>query len=165
MEEISKRTKRLIGELGILVCVICFFVAKSTIIDMDDARAEVYKHLVVAEPDNAEAYRFLAGYYMDLEAYERATKALKEVVRIEPHDRSAYSMLGDAYWNCGRYEKAMLAYKRAMKLQVNNPETHYQMAKAYLKMGDKDSALEEYEILKDMDENLANELAAHIREK
>jgi len=164
MEEISKRTKRVIGELGVLICVLCFFFARSTIIDMNDARAVVYKHLVVAEPDNAEAYRFLAGYYMDLGAYEKAIKAQKEVVRIEPNDSSAHSMLGDAYWNCGHYEKAMLAYKRAMKLQVNNPVTHYQMAKAYLKMGDKDSALEEYEILKDLDENLANELLVLLRE-
>ena len=164
MEEISKRTKRVIGELGVLICVLCFFFARSTIVDMNDARAGVYEHLVVAEPDNAEAYRFLAGYYMNLGAYEKAIKALKEVVRIEPNDSSAHSMLGDAYWNCGHYEKAMLSYKRAMKLQVNNPMTHYQMAKAYLKMGDKDSALEEYEILKGLDEKLANELLTYIRE-
>jgi tetratricopeptide (TPR) repeat protein len=164
MAEISKRTKRLTGELGVLVCVICFFFAKSTIIDMNDVKAEAFKHLVVAEPDNAEAYRFLAVYYMDLGAYERAVKALREVVRIEPNDGPAYSMLGDAYWNCGHYEKAMLAYRRAMKLQVNNPMTHYQMAKAYLKMGDKDSALEEYEILKGLDEKLANELLTLLRE-
>lgn len=165
MAEISKRTKRLIGELGVLIFVICFFFARSAVIDINDAKAEVYKHLVVAEPDNAEAYRFLAGYYMDLGAYERAINALKEVVRIEPNDVSAYSMLGDAYWSCEQYEKAMLAYKRAMKLQVNNPMTHYQMAKAYLRMGDKNSALEEYELIKGMDENLADELRALIQEQ
>jgi cytochrome c-type biogenesis protein CcmH/NrfG len=67
-------------------------------------------------------------------------------------------MLGDAYWNCGRFEQSMAAYKQAMNLQLDNPYIHFQVAQAYIKMGDKDSALEEYEILKKMDEGLAKQL-------
>lgn len=158
MSEISKRTKRLVAELAVLVCVFCIWVVKSAIFDIDDVKAGVLKQVVKADPDNTDAYRFLAGYYMDSGSYEDAIEALRQVVRVEPSDSYAHSMLGDAYWNCDRYEEAMAAYKQAMKLHVDDPHVHYQIALAYLKMGDKDSALEEYEILKSLDEELANEL-------
>jgi len=164
MGEITKRTKRLVAELTVLVCVFYIWAVKSEAFDIDDVKAGVLKQVVKADPDNADAYRFLAGYYMDSGSYEKAIEVLRKVVRIEPIDSAAHSMLGDAYWNCGRYEQAMAAYKKAMKLHVNNPHVHYQIAQAYLKMGDKDSALEEYKILKSLDEELANELFGLIHE-
>ena len=151
-------------ELVVLVFVVCIWVVKSATIDIDSVKAGVLKQVVKADPDNTDAYRFLAGYYMDSGSYEEAIEALRQVVRVEPGDSYAHSMLGDAYWNCGRYEEAMAAYKQAMKLHVDNPHVHYQIALAYLKMGDKDSALEEYEILKSLDEELANELLGLIHE-
>jgi hypothetical protein len=44
-------------------------------------------------------------------------------------------------------------------------QAHYRLAKTYLKMGDKDLALEEYEILKTLDKELANELLCLIEEQ
>jgi len=164
MSEITNRTKRLVAEITVLVCIVCVWIVKSETIGIDDVRAGVLKHLVKADSDNVDAYRFLAGYYMDSGSYDEAVKSLKQVVKIDPNDADAHSMLGDAYWNCDCYEDAILAYKKAMKLRVDNPHAHYQIALVYLKMGDKDSALEEHEILKGMDEELANELFGHIRE-
>ncbi|OHB83063.1 MAG: hypothetical protein A2Z38_04530 [Planctomycetes bacterium RBG_19FT_COMBO_48_8] len=162
MGEITKRTKRLVAELTVLVCIICVWVVKSEIFDIDDVKAGVLKQVVKADSDNVDAYRFLAGYYMDSGSYEEAVKVLRQVVKIDPNDAYAHGMLGDAYWNCNHYEDAILAYKQAMKLHVADPHVRYQIALAYLKMGDKDSALEEHEILKDLDEELANELLGFI---
>jgi tetratricopeptide (TPR) repeat protein len=165
MAEISNRTKRLVGELAVLICIFCVWYVKSATFDTTDVKAGVLKQVVKVDSDNLEAYRFLADYYMDSGRYEEAVKALREVVRMQPNDPAAQTMLGDAYWHCGCYEKAMMAYKQAMKLQLDNPYIHYQVGQAYLKMGDKDSALEEYEALKDLDKGLADRLAALIREK
>jgi len=164
MSEITNRTKRLVAELTVLICIICVWIVKSETFDIDDVKAGILKQVVKADSDNTDAYRFLAGYYMDSGSYEKAVKTLREVVKIDPNDANAHSMLGDAYWNCGRYEEAIVAYKQAMKLQVDDPHVRYQIALAYLKMGDKDSAMEEHKILKDMDEELANELLGLIRE-
>ena len=164
MPEITNRTKRLVAELTVLICIVCFWVVKSTTFGIDDVKAGVLKHAVKTNPDDIEAHRFLAGYYMDSGSYEEAIGALRQVIRLEPDNSAAHSMLGDAYWHCGRYEQSMASYKQAMKLQLDNPYIHFQIAQAYLKMGDKDSALEEYEILKDMDEELANQLQVLIRE-
>jgi tetratricopeptide (TPR) repeat protein len=165
MAEITNRTKRMVGELAVLICIFCIWYVKSAAFDMNDVKAGVLKQVVKIDSDNVDAYRFLAGYYMDSGRYEEAAKAQRQVVRLDPNDSAAQTMLGDAYWNCGCYEKAMMVYKQAMKLQLNNPYIHYQVGQAYLKMGDKDSALEEYETLKDMDKDLADKLAALIGKK
>jgi len=162
MAEVTKRTKRLVAELTVLVCIICVWVVKSKTLDMDDVRAGVLEQVVKADSNNADAYRFLAGYYMDEGSYEKAVATLREVVRIDPNDANAYSMLGDAYWGYGQYEEAVVAYKQAMELHVDDPHVRYQIALAYLKMGDKDSAMKEHKILKDMDKELANELLGVI---
>lgn len=164
MSQITNRTKRLVAEITVLVCIICVWVVKSETVGIDYVKAGVLEHLVKADSDNVDAYRFLAGYYMDSGSYNEAVKPLRQVVKIDPNDAEAHSMLGDAYWNCDRYEDAILEYKQAMKLRVGDPHVRYQIALSYLKIGDKDSALKEHEILKDIDEELANELLGLIRE-
>ena len=115
MAEITNRTKRLVAELTVLVCIICVWIVRSETFDIDDVKAGVLKQVVKADSDNTDAYRFLAGYYMDLGSYEKAVEALREVVKIEPDDANAHSMLGDACWNCGRYEEAINHLTKAME--------------------------------------------------
>lgn len=164
MREITNRTKRLVAEFTVLICIIYVWGVKSETFGIDDVKAGVLKQVVKADSDNVDAYRFLADYYMDSGSYEKAAEAHRQVVKIDPNDAYAHSMLGDAYWNCGRYEEAIEAYKQAMKIHGDAPHVHYQIALAYLKIGDKNSAMEEYELLKDMDEQLANELLGFINQ-
>ena len=164
MGEITNRTKRLVAELTVLVCIVCVWIVKSGTFGVDDVKAGVLEQVIKADSDNADAYRFLAGYYMDSGSYEKAVEALSQLIKIDPNEASAHSMLGDAYWGSSRYEDSIVAYKQAMKLHVDDPHVRYQIALTYLKMGDKDSALEEYKILKSMNEELANELLGLIRE-
>ena len=79
MGEITKRTKRLVAELAVFVCVICFRVVKSATFDIDDVKASVLKQAVKADPDNVDNYRFLAGYYMDSGSYEEAVGLCKKL--------------------------------------------------------------------------------------
>ena len=163
MREISNRTKRLVAELTVLVCIVGVWIVKSQTFDVNDVKAGVLEQVVKVDADNADACRFLAGYYMDSGSYEKAANVLRQVVKIDPNDACAYSMLGDAYWNCNRYEEAITAYKQSMVQNVKDPRVHYQLALAYLEMGDKDSAMDEYKILKGMDEELANQLLGIIK--
>ena len=72
--------------------------------------------------------------------------------------------LGEAYSQMGRYEEAVEVYKHVIEIDADMAQAHYRLAKTYLKMGDKDLALEEYEILKTLDEELANELLGLLQE-
>lgn len=164
MSGIAKRTKRLVAELAVLVCLICIWFGTSATFDIDSVKAGVLRQVVKADTDNVDAYRFIASYYMEAGCTEKAVDALRQVVRLEPNDAHARVILGDAYWECGRHEEAMAAYKQAIDLHVDGAQAHYHLAEAYIKMGDEDSALQEYEILKTLDEELANELLGLIRQ-
>ena len=52
----------------------------------------------------------------------------------------------------------MAAYRHAVSLDPNNGQARCRLGKAYLKMGNKDLALEEYEVVKTLDEELADAL-------
>jgi len=164
MREISNRTKRLVAELTVLICIVGVWAFKSETFDINDVKAGVFEQVVKVDPDNADAYRFLAGHYMDSGSYGKAVNVLKQVVEIDPNDACAYSMLGDAYWNCNRYDEAITAYNHSMELHVDDPHVRYQIALTYLTMGDKDSAMKEHKMLKSMDEKLADELLGIIKE-
>ena len=125
MAEISKRSKRLVAEFTVLICIASFWVVRSTTFGLDDIKAGVFKQVVKVDSENADAHRFLADYYMDSGSYKKAIDALLQVLKIEPNDARAHSMLGDAYWNCERYEEAIISYKQAVKLQVDDPHVRY----------------------------------------
>lgn len=158
MAEVSNRTKRLVGEIAVLICVLCFWARSSQTMNIDSVKASVLKQVVKADPENIEVYRFLTHYYIKLGRHEEAARALSQALRIEPDNADSWRMLGDLYSDCGRHEEAMGAYRQAANLETDNPQVHYQLGEAYLKIGRKDLALEEYQKLKDLDEQLANDL-------
>ncbi|MHC4540412.1 MAG: tetratricopeptide repeat protein, partial [Planctomycetota bacterium] len=125
----------------------------------------VLKQVVKADSDNVDAYRFLAGYYIESGRHQEAADALRQVVRIEPTDAHALLMLGDIYSDCGRHEDAMAAYRQAANRHADNAQAHYQLGEAYLQMGEKDLALEQYDILRSLDKQSANELLRLIHEQ
>jgi len=158
MADVSNQTKRLVGEVAVLVCVLCFWARSSQTMYIDSVKAGVLKQVVKADPENIEVYRFLAHYYIKLGRYDEAAEALSQVLRIEPDNADSWKMLGDLYSDCGRHEEAMAAYRQAANLQADNPQARYQLGEAYLKIGREDLALEEYHKLKVLDEQLASDL-------
>lgn len=229
MDETVKQKKRwfLKAELAVLICVVCIGIVKLVTVDIDSARAAVFKQVVKISPNSADAHSKLGNAYFHLDNYEGAIEAYKEATRINPDDADAYRYLADCYSSLGRneaeieahkqvarldpgdanaysflafcyiegdryeeaaetlkqlvridpnkayvelallgihynesghYEEAVEVYKQAIEIDPDMPLAHYTLAKTYLEMGDKDLALEEYEILKTLDEELANEL-------
>jgi len=67
----------------------------------------------------------------------------------------------EAYYNLGR--DAIEALKQAIRINPDNAKARFTLAHVYLLLGDKGSALEEHEILKDLDEDLAGEIYRIIR--
>jgi len=120
---------------------------------------EAHKQVARIEPSDTRAYRFLAGCCIEQERYEEAADAIKKIV----DDACVlFALLGHSCCNSGQYEKAVEAYKQAIQINPNNGVTHYLLAETYVKMGDKDLALEQYEILKTIDEELSNGLLSLI---
>jgi tetratricopeptide (TPR) repeat protein len=123
---------------------------------------EAYKQAIKIKPDYIEARNNLGVAYGKLGRWQDAIDVYKQAIRIHPDDAEAHSNLGVAYGNLDRYQEAIDAYKQALKIKPDLVEAHYNLGYTYLAMSDKNSALAEYNILKSLNSELANNLFKEI---
>ncbi len=85
------------------------------------------------------------------------------VVQQQPDDASAYFNLGVACEQLGRLEEAIDAYERAIKYNPNHTGARFNLALTYLKKNEKGAALEQYEVLRRLNPELAQKLLGNIK--
>ena len=120
------------------------------------------KRQVQATDDYADAQYSLGKACYELGRYEEAIEALKQVVRIRPGFAEAQYGLGVSYANIRLYGEATKALMQAIQLKPHYAEAHHILGFVYLNIGNRKAAIKQHEILKDLDENLANELLAYM---
>jgi tetratricopeptide (TPR) repeat protein len=116
------------------------------------------KEAIRLNPDFAQAHYNLGNNYSAMKRYEEAAGAYKQAIRLDFNYAEAHLNLGAAYNQMGRFEEAVASYKQAVRLKPLLPEVHLNLGMTYLKMGDRGSALEEFKILKDLNQDMANKL-------
>ena len=91
-------------------------------------------------------------------------KALEQLADSEPleHDAKGNLKVGIAYYELGSFEKAVEYLRKASQLDPNLARAHYLLGSAYLKGNKKDLAIDQYEVLKKLDENYAKRLFDEI---
>lgn len=124
----------------------------------EEEAVKTLKKRIHQRPNDAEVHFDLGAFYSELELYEEATVALKEAIRLRPYHARAYTCLGYIYIVLGRYEDAKGASTEAIRLKPNNVEAHYYLGLAYVGLGKREGAQAEYEILKGLDRETADEL-------
>ena len=97
--------------------------------------------------------------------FDEAIKAYQRCIDIEQDDvrlSSQYMNLGIAYAKSGNPQKAVEACRQAMRSNPEDHEIRYFLALSYLDLGEVDSAMEEYSILKNLDQRLADSLSIRL---
>ena len=123
-----------------------------------------FEKAVKIDPNYAKAY-FKVGWCKDmLKKYEEAIEAYKEAIRVYKNYVSAYNNLGLDYKKLGRYEEAIEPLKEAIKINPKYSNAHYNLGLVYHELGEKDTAMKEYEILKELNAGLAEQLLKTISE-
>ena len=125
---------------------------------------DTYKEAIARNPNYFNAYVNLGVAYSRLDMYGNAITAYQHAININPDDANVHLNLGVTFGQSGMYGKAVTALKRATELDTHNAVAHYNLGFAYLISNDKNSAINEYEILKNIDTELANELFREIHE-
>jgi len=87
-------------------------------------------------------------------------ETLKQVARSKPDPKDADSNLkiGIKYYELGQFNEAAKHLERAVNLRPKWARAHYSLGLAFSKSNNKEAAIEQYEILKDLDENYAKKL-------
>jgi tetratricopeptide (TPR) repeat protein len=70
-----------------------------------------------------------------------------------------------SYAHLGRHTEAIEAYNQTIRIKPGDAKAHYNLGVAYLHIRDRGSALGQYEILKNLDNDLANRLFNLIYKK
>ena len=132
---------------------------------------------VNADMVDAEGYYRLGDSYTALGKRSEALQALKKAMYIvraqvlEPNPKKysgvpalpqLHYALGLANYNSENYKEAMKEFKQAVELKPDFAEAHYGVALTYLTFSDLKSAEKEERILRPLNANLANKVAAAI---
>jgi tetratricopeptide (TPR) repeat protein len=123
---------------------------------------EDFSQAVRSKPNFEEAYNNLGVAFAGLGRWPEAIDAYNQAIKIKPDFAEAYTNLGVAYSALGRWQMAIDAFKQAIRISPNFEDAHYKLGVACLVVGDKNSAIAEYNILKSLNSQLANDLLSQI---
>ena len=98
------------------------------------------------EPDNAEAYIYLAEAQNRLNKTQEAIAALDRAIELEPGNTIALGNRGTIYFNKLKdYEIALEDFNRALEINPDYGLAYANRANCYLMLGDKEKARESAE--------------------
>lgn len=114
-----------------------------------------------AEELHEELYMDLARSYLKAQRFDDAVEAAKQAIRIEPdfaYANEAHALIGMLLMNQGRFEDALEVLKEAARISPNIAQIHLHLGMTYVVLGERELAMNEHRILKDKDEEMAEQL-------
>ena len=78
---------------------------------------EIFRDIIVSDPENELAYFWLGQSYLDEERPGEAITAFERAIGINPELGKAHVRLGRCYTNEGRFDEAERAFRRAVELK------------------------------------------------
>lgn len=127
-----------------------------------DEVIEISRQGIRQDPHSYGDYLNLACAYGRQGDHQKEIETYTEAIRIQPDYAPAYLALGLCYVSIGRYEDAIGAFKQCVRIKPDHAEAHLNLGIAYSVMEDKAAALQQYQILKTLDIEQANELFGRI---
>ncbi|MEO8574435.1 MAG: tetratricopeptide repeat protein [Pyrinomonadaceae bacterium] len=120
-------------------------------------------------PNDGETYFYLARAY-DLvgkpndatKYYKLAVTGMMEKTKSEPNSPDGFYLLGNAYRADNQFEKAIAAYMKCLELSPKFVRARYNLAIIQLRQKNKTAALEQYNLLRELDPDLAGKLKVEI---
>jgi tetratricopeptide (TPR) repeat protein len=125
---------------------------------------ESFKEAIRLNPNFAEAHYGIGMAYSINSNPEKAIESYKEAIRLKPDYAEAHNCLGLAYEGEHDYQ-AIESLKQAIRLNPKWPTPHANLGRIYYNKGDRSRALDEYNILKGLDKEMANTLFNILYEK
>ena len=100
--------------------------------------------------------------HQEAKRFQEAIDAYQASLQHDPDQAETLNNLGFCYKALKRYQKAIGYYKDAIRLQPDLAEAHEYLGEAYLEMGKPKLAMQEYETLRKLGSDEADELKEKI---
>jgi tetratricopeptide (TPR) repeat protein len=114
-----------------------------------------YFEALRVSPNSAVTHCGLGGVLASEGDLDAAVARFAEALRISPGYAEAHNNLGVALAFKGKLDQAAEHFRQAIDLMPDYAEAHSNLSQAYWLLGERESALREYDILKDLDTDLA----------
>lgn len=122
----------------------------------------IFQNVVRADRSNYVAWTLMGHSYLGLDNYSQALYAFRQAIQLQSEYAPAYTGAGMALIGLRNIDTAQIAFERAIALDPEDALAHYGIGMIYVMKGDRTSALQEYQVLRDLDPDLANELFSTI---
>jgi tetratricopeptide (TPR) repeat protein len=123
-----------------------------------DRAASLFARAAVNDPTFAEAYVELGVVYAQLGRHADSAAACQRGLAVDPASEEALLCLGVARYHLGQYAGAQELFEAVLKTDLNNARARYGLGLSKLFQEDRNGAIQEYAVLKELDEELAGEL-------
>ena len=111
----------------------------------DPAAAQaLYRRVIEASPDHADAYANLGFLMCESHRYEEAAKLYAEAVRHCPQAPLLHYNRGVALEALGHVQEAVKSYETCLRLAPDMADAHQNAALLYARAGDKHSAIRHF---------------------
>jgi predicted Zn-dependent protease len=114
---------------------------------------------VALDRSQLQAYRHLGFVLLTMGKEKAAIKVLKEALRRDPAFVEAWCVLADVHMDLGEHDHALDALDKAHALQPGNVEVHCKLAMYYMSRGDMQGLRAEYELLRELEPDVAAQIA------
>jgi tetratricopeptide (TPR) repeat protein len=121
-----------------------------------------FKKALSINSKNFKTYNNLGIAFLSSGDTEKAMDYYHKALDINPNDVDTHYNLGSLFIQNGEYGNAILHFNEALRLNPNDAEVHLTLGMLYLKMNQKEFAFEQYTILKDIDNKMADTLYRNL---
>ncbi len=128
-----------------------------------DKAIDAFKEQISKNPSSSEAYFNLGLAYGKTGQQDKEIATYEEAVKLNSKRPELHFNLGIAYNEIGNKQQAIGLLREAIRLRPEYLKAHYNICKIYSETGDSENAIKEFEIIKKMDSNIADELAPIIK--
>jgi tetratricopeptide (TPR) repeat protein len=123
---------------------------------------DAFEAVLDINPDHVPSLHLMAQAARRIGLYDKALEALLKASTIEPENALIYFDIGVTYHYKALPEKEMRAYARAIAADPRLVGPHYNIGILFIQQGNRKLALDQYAILKSLDEDTAKKLFVQI---
>src|SRR5262249_15148960 len=102
---------------------------------------QIYRQILAAEPNNAEAQYNLGRALKATGQLEGAADCYHQALQLRPDIPDLHVNLGNVFTEQGQFDNAIVCYLRALAIQPNLAEAHYNLGSALRAQGKIDEAI------------------------
>jgi superkiller protein 3 len=128
------------------------------------------KKALTIEPNDGEtnyylgrAYFFLDNDKLSKDYYRKSVNGLIQFTKNNPDYSDGFYLLGNAYFATGQNDEAIQAYQECLRIAPRFARVRYNLGYVYYQQGNKTAAREQYNILQELDKDLAKRLLGVIK--